>query len=108
MHAVLPLLMATGLLVAGPCHARGTTEQGYSGKLIFLDDGAFFRTDRATSGSLPVKACSSTGALSALMDTEIGQIWSVRFEGHLMADDQGQTMRTRCVINITRFIEAKR
>ena len=103
-----PLLMITGSLVAGACYAKGATEQTYRGKLIFLDDGAFFRVDRAIAGSLPVKTCSSTSAFSALADTEIGQVLSVRFKGHPMADDQGQTIQTRCVINITRVIEAKR
>lgn len=103
----LLLLMTDSLLVAGACYARGTPEQTYSGRLIFLDDGAFFRADGGTPGSLPVKTCSSTNAFSALAATEIGQVWSVRFEGHPMADDQGQTLQTRCIIHITRFNEAK-
>ena len=104
---VFPLLMTPGLLVACACHARESMEQAYRGKLIFLDDGAFFRADHGTSGSLPVKACSSTGAFSALPDAEIGQIWSVRFEGHPKTDEYVQTIRTRCIINITQFIKAE-
>ena len=99
--------LITSLAVAGACYASANiSERTYRGKLIFLDDGAFFRADHANPGLLPVKTCSSTGAYAALADIEIGQVWSVRFKGSPVLDDQSQTMRTRCIINITRFIEA--